>query len=134
MSVSLKKIAHHIEFWAEIKKKVISACVYPGLIFLMAIGVGAFMVFKIIPKFDEFLSKRGVPLPWSTNFVLEISRFCRGYWLLILILIVFTVSLLVLMFRHEKGRRLQERIILKIPILGKVIRNFIKDPNGTLKK
>ena len=62
MTTSLQKVAEHIEFWAEIKKKVLSACAYPGIIFMVALMVGGFMVFVIIPKFDDFLSKRGVAL------------------------------------------------------------------------
>ncbi|MCH2207564.1 MAG: type II secretion system F family protein [Lentisphaerales bacterium] len=121
MTQSLRKISEHMEFWSEIRKKVLSACAYPTVIFIVALGIGSLMVFFIIPKFDEFLSKRGAALPWSTEFVLNISRVGISYWWAILLSIFSITSLIYLMFRHPKGRRLQERLCLKVPLIGKII-------------
>jgi type IV pilus assembly protein PilC len=121
LTVSLQKVGDHIEFWSEIRKKVISACAYPGVIFLAAIGIGGFMVFKIIPKFDDFLSKRGVPLPWSTKFVIAISRFGKAYWWLLLIIFFLSLIGLILTFKNERGRRILERISLKFPLIGNIL-------------
>ena len=121
LAVSLRKVADHLEFWSAIRKKVTSACAYPGVIFLAAMGIGGFMVFKIIPKFDDFLTKRGVPLPWSTEFVIGISRFGKSYWWLLIILFFLGIIGLVLTFKNEKGRRFLERVCLKFPFLGNVL-------------
>jgi type IV pilus assembly protein PilC len=121
LAVSLRKVADHFEFWSAIRKKVTSACAYPGVIFLAAMGIGGFMVFKIIPKFDDFLSKRGVPLPWSTELVIGISRFGKSYWWLLVILFFLGIIGLVLTFKNEKGRRFLERVCLKLPLLGNVL-------------
>ena len=118
----LLKVAEHIEFWGNLKKKAMSAVAYPAVIFILAIGVGAFLVFKIIPKFDEFMQKRSIVMPWSTSIVVHISRFFTSYWLFILLgLIVFFTSIL-LAYRTENGKRLLERFCLKVPVLGSVIR------------
>ena len=122
MSTSLMEVASQLEFKDAMKKKTLSACAYPAIVFLMAIFIGLFMVFKIIPKFDEFLSKKGIPLPASTNFVIGVSRFGQDYWPHVLIAGIILSIGLVLMFKNPLGRRMQERLILSTPVFGNVFR------------
>ena len=125
MSDGLIQVSSQLEFRDEMKKKTITACTYPSIVFLMAIGVGLFMVFKIIPKFDEFLSKKDIPLPASTQMVIGISRFGQQYWLHVLIGVIVTLIVMILMFKNEQGRRIQERILLKLPIFGKLFTSSV---------
>ena len=115
------KIAEHIDFWTEMKKRILSAICYPVVVFLVALAVTAFLVFKVIPKFDEYMQKRGIVMPASTDFVISVSRFFQHYWMYY---IPATIILLVAFFftyRHPYGRLKIERIALKIPILGQLI-------------
>ena len=125
MNSSLLEVADQLEFKDAMKKKTISACAYPGVVFLMAIAVGIFMVFKIIPKFDEFLSKKNIPLPNSTQFVIGISRVGQDYWLHIISGLCLLGVGLILMFKNPTGRRIQENFLLSLPVFGKVFKSSV---------
>lgn len=125
MSMSLMTVADQLEFRNAMKKKTISACVYPAVVLMMAFGVGMLMVFLVIPKFDEFLTKKGVPLPSSTMALLNISRFAQNYWLHMIIATLVLSIALVLMFRNSKGRRIQEKLVISIPLFGKLFKSSV---------
>ncbi|MCM8530954.1 MAG: type II secretion system F family protein [Lentisphaeraceae bacterium] len=125
MSAGLLEVSSQLEFRDGMKKKAISACTYPLIVFMLALGVGIFLVFKIIPTFDKFLSKKNIPLPYSTQLVIGISRFAQQYWLHILIVLLAFLIALILMFKNEQGRRVQERFILSLPIFGKLFTSSV---------
>ena len=122
METGLLKISSHIEFWSELSKKVMSALAYPLIILFMSFGVGAFLVVKIIPKFDDYMQKRGIIMPWATALVINFSRFFSEYWLVLLIFILASAAAFLFAFRNSKGRRVIEHIVMKIPIMGNVFR------------
>ncbi|NQZ59638.1 MAG: type II secretion system F family protein, partial [Lentisphaeraceae bacterium] len=122
MEIGLLKISTHIEFWNEISKKVMSALAYPCIVLFMALGVGSFLVVKIIPKFDEYMQKRGILMPWCTALVIHISRVFSDYWLLLIVALFASATAFLLTYRNSNGRQLIEKIAMKVPIMGNVFR------------
>jgi len=97
--------------------------IYPSVVILFAIGVVIFLVWKIIPKFAQFLLGRGKKLPDSTQFLIDLSNFAMTYGAYIFGLVVAIIVLLVVYYRTGHGRLLIDKWSLKLPVIGKLLLN-----------
>jgi len=79
----MERLAIHFDKKAALRAQMINAMIYPAVVVLAAIGVGTFMVVKIIPKFAQFLLGQGKALPPSTQMLIDISAVVRANGLLI---------------------------------------------------
>ena len=78
----LNRLAIYIEKADTLKRKVKGAMVYPATILVVAIGVIALLLVKVIPVFEKMFKDFGGALPAPTQIVVDISpRSCRsGSW------------------------------------------------------
>lgn len=84
----LERLANQQEKDADIRSKVRGAMVYPLIVLLVMIGVGTFMIVKVLPQVQNIYS--GIPgasLPFVTRFLLAVSHFITKFWYLVVILI-----------------------------------------------
>ncbi len=109
----------------RIRKKVISALIYPTLLTTIAFGVVLVLVFFVLPRFATVFDEMNVSLPRSTQMMLTVSDLIRNQLLLVLILMGISVTSLVYWLRSEPGRKLIARSIIKIPIIGALIKAII---------
>lgn len=75
----LRRLAEFQEKSQKIKGKVISALVYPIVVLVIAVGILAFLLLFIVPKFEKIFADmlQGKPLPMLTQFVIDTSRFVQ---------------------------------------------------------
>jgi type IV pilus assembly protein PilC len=124
LEVVLARLAEFQEKAQKVKNKVVAAMVYPIIVLLLAIGIMAFLLIFIVPKFEvifhDMLGDK--PLPAVTLFVIGISDFMQKYWaaLLGVIMAVFAVSKIV--GRTRVGRATMDRAKLRAPLFGDLIR------------
>src|SRR5207253_7060085 len=94
LELVLTRLAEFHEKAAKIKNKVAAAMVYPLIVMTMAIAIMGFLLVFIVPKFEaifhDMLGDR--PLPVITTFVITVSRFVQGHWLVILALLVAAIA------------------------------------------
>lgn len=120
----LDRLAIFMEKAQAIKSKVISAMVYPVVVLVMAIGILAFLMVFIIPKFKQIFSEllEGGELPPLTEMVMNTSQIftTRMPWIVgIIILIIVAVKLL---GRTPVGRLILDKFKLSMPLFGGLIR------------
>ena len=117
------RLATHLEKKGALRAQMINAMIYPVVVVLAALGVGTFLVLKIIPKFGQFLASQGKPLPPSTQFLIDLSAFvvANGVWLLGLI--AAFVAAAVAAYNTAHGRLALDRLLLKLPVMGKLLMN-----------
>lgn len=101
-----------------IRKKVISALIYPAILLLAALGLVGLLVTYIIPKFREFFTDFDAELPLITRLVVGASGFIRDNILYIGATVIVIVVLLVVFVRTPRGAVKLDAWKLKIPILG----------------
>ena len=105
---------------------VISAMIYPAAVVLMAIGAVAVIMIVVIPQFENIflgLLGPGEQLPLPTRIVVGISNFLAGWGgLVILLVTIATVLAVRFYYKTPNGRRNIDRVLLKIPILGDILR------------
>lgn len=75
----LRRLAEFQEKSQKIRGKVISALVYPIVVLVIAVGILAFLLLFIVPKFEKIFADMlsGKPLPFLTQMVIDFSRFVQ---------------------------------------------------------
>jgi type IV pilus assembly protein PilC len=124
LDVVLAQIAEFQTRQKELKSKVVTAMVYPCILFCMAtLIMGALLVF-FVPMLQKVFTTLHGSLPLITLFVIGASNFMRSYGIFIIIgLVVVGVSLRT-WFASEKGRRVWEGFILHVPMIGPLVAQF----------
>lgn len=119
----LNKIAMYKEKTELIKAKIKKAMFYPAGVLVVAFFVTLILMIWVVPQFEQLFSSFGSDLPALTQFVVELSRFVQAWWWLILSVVAVTGYSLFVLKRDSKGFNLVwDRMVLKIPIIGTVIK------------
>ncbi|MEM1156710.1 MAG: type II secretion system inner membrane protein GspF [Verrucomicrobiota bacterium] len=123
LEIVLTRLAEFQEKAQRIKGKVISAMVYPIVVLVIAIGIMAFLLLFIVPKFEAIFNDmlQGKPLPVLTQFVIDISRFVQHNILVILGVALVAIVIYQVFKRTPAGAIILDRIKLKLPVFGDLI-------------
>lgn len=122
----LNRLAAFREKAAEIRGKVVGAMIYPIILILVAAIVVAGVIVFVIPKFKEIFESFDIELPRATQILLDSSRFAVDHWYLVFGLPIAVIVLhLVLMTRSRPYRRRMHALLLRIPVMGGVVRRSI---------
>jgi type II secretory pathway component PulF len=108
----------------ELRSKVMSAMLYPSILFCLAIGVLIFLLTFFIPRFQGIFKGFGATLPMATQIVIGVSNLVRGYGLFVAVGLVILGVVLRTWFTSEKGRRTWEGLVLKVPVVGPLVAEF----------
>lgn len=118
----LTRLAAFREKAAEIRGKVIGAMIYPLILSLVAGGVITAVVLFVIPRFEELFQSFNVELPQITQVLLDSSTFAAQYWYVVVGLpVALVVSHFALLKRHDGYRHGAHGLLLKIPLLGRLV-------------
>ncbi len=122
LDVILVRLATFLEKLDALQRKVKGALTYPTVVAFVAVGATCFMLIFIIPTFAKMFTDFGGQLPLPTRIVMGISDFLRGFWWLIIAIGVGVVVAIQRYYATSGGRLVIDRLLLKIPVLGQVIR------------
>ena len=122
LNTILNRIALFIEKANRLKKKVKGAMIYPATIVAVAIGVVSILLIFVIPVFAELYGSMGRALPAPTQITINISNFFRAYFVHVVVIIALIVVGIKMYYKTAKGRMVIDGILLKMPILGDLLR------------
>lgn len=118
----LETIADYKENIESIKGKIKKALFYPAAVIAVAILVSAVLMIYVVPIFKETFSSFGTDLPAFTTLVFGISDFIVQWFWLIGIIIAAAVGFFIYSYkRSDKLRYSIDGIMLRLPIVGKVL-------------
>jgi type IV pilus assembly protein PilC len=118
----LNRLAAYREKNEKLKAKVKGAMTYPVIVLCVAFGVTAVLLLKVTPVFAKMFGDFGQALPAPTQFVVDMSEVAQAYWLHTFISIAAVVFAFSSTYKNPKGRRFLDKVFLKTPIFGDVIR------------
>ena len=126
LDILMSKIAGYLEKIEHIKSKIRSALFYPALVIIVAVVVVGILLVVVIPEFETLFSDFGSDLPTLTRWIVELSHTFQKYWLYFLISVMLIGWLLVYTYkRSDKMQYMLDRVVLRIPIFGAIIRKAI---------
>ena len=108
----------------ELKSKMLTAMIYPCILFCLALLVLTLLLVFFIPKFQKMFASVHGALPLITQLIIGASHIVRAYGLFIAIGLVGGVVLARTWFASEKGRRVWERLVLRSPLVGPLVAQF----------
>jgi type IV pilus assembly protein PilC len=122
----LNRVATYIEKAVKLKGQLKSAMVYPIAVMLIAFGVIAVMMIKVIPTFEEMYKEfEGAKLPKPTQVVIGISNGFIDYWYIIFGALFGVVVFVSAALKYDRPRDILDSALLKMPIMGPVIRKVV---------
>ncbi len=120
----LQRLSTYIEKRVKLQAAVRSAMVYPVAVITIAIGVVVVILWKVIPTFAMLFQGLGATLPLPTRITIALSRFLGRYMPLLVLALGGCVYFLNRYYQTDKGRHQIDAIVLKIPVLGDLMRKI----------
>jgi type IV pilus assembly protein PilC len=118
----MNRLAIYMEKNDKLVRKIKSAFTYPLAIVAVSVLVIALLLGKVIPTFEEMFADFGGVLPAPTQIVINISHGFLDNWYLIFGVGIVSFFGFIASYRSEAGRRFFDKVILKAPIFGDLVR------------
>jgi type IV pilus assembly protein PilC len=108
----------------KIRNRIKSALFYPAAVIFMAVGILTALMAFVIPTFKDVLGELtgNRALPPFTEFVLDFSHVVKDHLLLVAVVVAGAVIVYKLVNNTGRGRAAIDRIKLRLPVVGRIIR------------
>lgn len=116
-----ERLAALTERRADIRRQLITALTYPGIVMLVSIGVIAFLVGSVVPRFAVFLQSRGKAIPWAAKTMMESADWLQRWGGTLTLGIALAIAAFILLRRIAVVRLLSDRLLLRVPVLGSTL-------------
>jgi type IV pilus assembly protein PilC len=122
----LARLAQYQEKILAIKQKVKSALMYPIAVVVVAFIVVTIIMIFVIPSFESVFKSFGAELPAPTMLVIAMSKFFVSYWWVIFGTIFGGGYIFYRTWKRSEGLQFfMDRLLLRIPIFGELIRKSV---------
>lgn len=122
LETMLDRIATYKEKTEKLKAKIKKALTYPAAVVVVAVIVTGILLVKVVPQFAETFGSFGANLPAFTLFVLGLSKLAQAYWWIALLGMIGSIfGFSYLKRTNKKFAHLLDKLMLRIPIIGKIV-------------
>jgi general secretion pathway protein F len=118
----LERLADYTESRHGLSQKISQAMIYPTVLTVLSLSIVTLMLIYIVPKVVGVFENTGQELPVLTRGLIGLSDFIQGWWWAILAVIAAVVFTVRKTLSQESARRRFHRRLLRIPVIGRVIR------------
>ncbi len=120
----LMRIAALTRKEAHIRSNIIGAMMYPILLTFIALVVMVVLILIVLPRFANMFATLDTELPMTTAWLMMLSEFIRGYWWVLLPLLLLLLFSAYHFLHSQRGHDTISRVSLNIPKLGMLVRSF----------
>lgn len=121
----LERIATQMRNELEQRQKVRGALMYPGIMLVMCLGASVFLLTFVLPKIAPMFVARGIELPTPTRIMMAASHVLTNYWWACLLGLAGLVGFWWHARRQWWGRLAYDWVVLRLPVLGPLVRKSI---------
>lgn len=125
LDVVLLQLSDYLDRDLEARRKVTSALAYPAVILGMSVVVVVVLVSFVLPKFEKFFASLHAKLPLPTRMLLNSAHFLTSNGIVIVTAVVVLLIAALVTLRTEKGKGWRDATLLRIPVLGDLLRHSI---------
>jgi type IV pilus assembly protein PilC len=123
LGFALRQLVEYMDWQENISSQLKQATAYPGIVLtavaLLVVGLLGF----VFPRITPLLRVRNIELPLPTRIILALSTFVHNDWEIVLVALATLIALTFLARRSDSGRLFLDRIVLKLPVVGPVLRD-----------
>jgi len=120
----IRRYVAYVKVVATVKRKTVSALVYPAILLVLSLVVVSIIVLRVVPEFDAFYDQFGQELPLSTRIIVATSEFARAYFLLIVLGSVVGTVAFWFWLKEPAQRARFDWWVLQLPGIGPIARKF----------
>jgi type IV pilus assembly protein PilC len=120
----LRRFSSHLRLNQSLKKKAVSAAVYPMVLLTMMVALVTILVVWVIPQFKSFYEGLGAELPLATRILLGFATAVRANLLFIVLGLGILVLSAVYWLRREGSGVTLDRGLLRLPYFGGLMRMY----------
>jgi len=124
LPIVLDRLANYLETQEDFKRRMLSAMIYPFIIFFAAIFALLFFILKIIPMFSNLYKDLGAKMPPLTQAIMDFSAVAQKMFLPLLIIAFFVFVFLKQYLKTGIGKRNFDYFKLNLPIAGEIFKNL----------
>lgn len=124
LSESLTYLADHLEREYHLLSKTRGALIYPSLIFSLVIFVFVLMIYTVIPQMKMVVEESGADIPKITQNVIAASELFKEYGIFVAAGFIILLLILFRYYKTKAGQKTIDRILLKIPLLGPLLKTI----------
>ncbi len=120
----LRRFVEYSKIIAQVKRKTLSALVYPLILISLAVVLVLVIVLRVVPAFSDFYGSFGAELPLVTRIIVAVSDALRAQFVLFLVALVAGVAAFTMWLRQPGQRARFDRAVLRLPLVGDIATKF----------
>lgn len=121
LEIVLVRLADYMESQARLFRTVQAALTYPFVMIVVSVVILTFLLAYVVPQVTRIFTETGRSLPLATRILLGVSSFVASYWWVMLLVAASGALLMSRLVRTPSGRAWYDRMLLRLPWVGKVI-------------
>lgn len=124
---AFRNAADHLEWVEGIASKTRKMMIYPTIVGIVALGVVAIMMIKVVPAMAKMMASLGIPesqWPLLTRALMSTSRFVTEGWPWLVFPVAVVVVLWLWLQRYRAVRLRMDRAKLRLPMVGELLRQL----------
>lgn len=122
LDIVLTQMADNLEKDREFRSRVRGALIYPVIVLTMMVVVIFIMMIFVIPRLTSLYTQTNIDLPLPTKILIFVSNIFSHFWWLMLAVIGAFIIAFKRWIATEKGKYYYDSLLLKTPVVGKIIR------------
>ena len=118
----LSQLTLQLEREHDLRSKIQGALVYPAVIMVAMVGIGALMLVTVVPNLAATFEELQIPLPPATRAIISFADFLTNFWYLVILLVLGGVAAVYQILHTKAGKSLADTVILRLPIIGPIVK------------
>ena len=124
LDLSIERLAIYLEAQKDLRDRIVNAMIYPIILLIVTLLSIVILMVVVMPKFKQLFEDMGAELPAVTKVFIASSEFMQAYGLFIGVLLFSLAPLIVFLRRQESFCTAMDRIVLKLPWIGNLIKKI----------
>jgi len=117
----MDRMATYYEKDNKIVGKVKNAMIYPCVVLVVTVVVVYILVTQVVPQFVTMFESMDVELPWTTQFLIDLSDFLNAYWWAVFLGIGGTIGIIAKYVSTPRGKYKKDTLLMRIPFLKNIL-------------
>jgi type IV pilus assembly protein PilC len=120
LETMLRQVADYNEKEFASRKGIKGAMMYPIIAIVVCIGVVGLLMFFVLPAFAGLYGDLGAEMPVLMSGMLKMSDILHEYWQVMFLVLFGVIGFVMIYLRTEDGKFNMDKLVLKVPLLGRV--------------
>ena len=120
----LGRLVLYLSTSEDLRSYIVGAMIYPVLLSVVGVASVTILTLFVVPRFSSIFEDMGVPLPLPMAILSGLSSFLSQFWWLVIAVIIIVSIYFKRFLESEEGRLKWDRWMLRIPLLGVVLRKI----------